>query len=113
MNFKALLLVLFSLALSGCSGMSKGDWGDYVRTAIEMDKGYVPPRPSAQSQSLNSGLQPNAYGPGVHMNQYGQAVTLQAPGGSPGEPLQIKQNAYGPGVHMDQYGRPVKERLYP
>ncbi|WP_159918359.1 hypothetical protein [Pantoea sp. 18069] len=113
MNFKALLLVSFSLALSACSGMSKEDWGDYVRTAIEMDKGYVPPRASAQPQLLNSGFKPNAFGPGVHMNQYGQAVTLQAPGGAQGEMLQIKPNAYGPGVHMDQYGRPVRERPYP
>lgn len=119
MNFKALLLVPISLALSACSGMSKEDWGDYVRTAIEMDRGYVPPRasplPSAYrpSPAHNSGLRPNAFGPGVHMNQYGQAVTLQAPGGAPGELLQIKPNAYGPGVHMDQYGRPVKERPYP
>lgn len=55
----------------------------------------------------SSGLTPNAYGPGIHMDAYGRPVQLYTPGGVPGEHLQIKLNAYGPGVHMDQYGRPV------
>lgn len=57
---------------------------------------------------------PNAYGPGVHMNQYGQAVTLTPEsGGVQGEHLEINPNAYGPGIHMDQYGRPVREKRWP
>ena len=65
--------------------------------------------PDVRSSSMNT-LRPNAYGPGIHANQYGQAVTV-APdfGGQPGEMLQLKQNAYGLGVHMDQFGRPVRE----
>jgi hypothetical protein len=56
----------------------------------------------------------NAYGQGVHMNQYGQPVILKPDfGGVPGEQLQIKTNAYGLGVHMDQYGRPVREYPWP
>jgi hypothetical protein len=61
-----------------------------------------------------SSLQMDAYGPGVHMNQYGQPVRLRPDfGGVSGEYLQIKPNAYGPGVHMDQYGRPVREYPWP
>lgn len=59
-------------------------------------------------------LQLNAYGPGIHMNQYGQAVTLKPDfGGVPGEYLKITEDAYGLGVHMDQYGRPVREYSWP
>jgi hypothetical protein len=59
-------------------------------------------------------LQINAYGLGVHMNQYGQPVKLWPDfGGVYGEQLQIKQDAYGPGIHMDQYGRPVREYPWP
>jgi hypothetical protein len=65
---------------------------------------------SSYTQQESPWLVPNAYGPGVHMNQYGEPVNLiPAWGGVPGETLQIKPNAYGPGVHMDQYGRPVYE----
>jgi len=59
-------------------------------------------------------LKIDAYGPGVHMNQYGQPVKLRPDfGGVPGETLKIQPNAYGPGVHMDQYGRPVREYPWP
>lgn len=59
-------------------------------------------------------LTPNAYGQGVHMNQYGQPVTLRPDfGGVPGEQLQIQPNTYGPGIHSDQYGRPVREYPWP
>lgn len=58
----------------------------------------------------SDGLQIDAYGPGIHMNRYGQPVRLRPDfGGVEGERLQIQPNAYGPGVHMDQYGRPVRE----
>lgn len=70
-----------------------------------------------QKSSGTSGekaIAPNAYGPGIHMNQYGQAITLRPQGGGvPGEHLKIKPNAYGPGIHMDQYGRPVREKRWP
>lgn len=60
------------------------------------------------------GWWPNAYGPGIHQNRYGQAVTLEPQGGGvPGEELKIKPDTYGPGIHMDQYGRPVRERPWP
>ncbi len=66
------------------------------------------------TSSSSTSLTPNAYGPGIHMNQYGQPVTLRPDfGGVPGEQLQIKENAYGLGVHMDQYGRPVREYSWP
>ena len=59
-------------------------------------------------------LRPNAYGPGIHQNRYGQPVTLEPQGGgTSGEILQVKPDAYGPGVHMDQYGRPVTEKSWP
>lgn len=107
MSFKTILHMPLVLALSSCA-MSKEEWGDYVRAAVEMDRGYT------AHQARNGGQAPNAPGPGVHLNQYGQPVTLQVQnGGIPGEPLQIKPNAYGPGVHMDQYGRQVRERPYP
>ena len=61
--------------------------------------------------NASNSLTPNAYGLGIHMNRYGQAVKL-APrwGAVQGEVLRIKPDAYGPGVHSDQYGRPVHER---
>ena len=44
-------------------------------------------------------LQQNAYGPGVHMDQYGRAIHSQPE-------LQLRPNTYGPGMYSDQYGRP-------
>ena len=43
----------------------------------------------------------DAYGPGMHMDQYGGVIKTQ-----PG--LRFEQDAYGPDVHMDQYGRAIK-----
>jgi hypothetical protein len=64
--------------------------------------------------SCSSNLQIDAYGLGVHMNEYGQPVRLRPDFGSvPGEYLEITPNAYGLGVHMDQYGRPVREYPWP
>ncbi|MBN2512537.1 MAG: hypothetical protein JXB18_06325 [Sedimentisphaerales bacterium] len=66
-----------------------------------------------QDFSSTGGLTPNAYGFGVHSNQYGQPIRLRPDYGYvPGETLQIKENAYGLGVHSDQYGRPVREYPY-
>ena len=55
-------------------------------------------------------MTPNAYGPGVHMNQYGQPVQVApAFGGHQVIGRQnITPNAYGPGIHMNQYGQPVR-----
>lgn len=65
--------------------------------SITPDDGYAP-------------LDPNAYGPGIHSNRYGEAIELVPDGAyAPGEMLRIKPDAYGPGIHMDQYGRPVRE----
>lgn len=65
-------------------------------------------------RSANRSITPNAYGLGIHMNRYGQPVTLTPEGGgAPGERLNITPDAYGPGLHMDQYGRPVREQPWP
>ena len=55
-------------------------------------------------------ITPNAYGPGVHMNQYGQPVQVAPAFGGHQVigPQNITPNAYGPGVHMNQYGQPVR-----
>lgn len=67
-----------------------------------------------QAPNHPTSLRPNAYGPGIHQNRFGQPVTLEPQGGgTSGERLQIKPDAYGPGVHMDQYGRPVTEKSWP
>lgn len=63
------------------------------------------------TNTWNTTIKPDAYGLGVHSNQFGQPIKLVPDfGGVPGERLRIKPNAYGPGVHMDQYGRPVREK---
>lgn len=81
-------------------------------------KGTVAPFASSGGNSQGAdnfgNLRPNAYGPGIYQNQYGQPVTVQPQGGAvQGERLLIRPNAFGPGVHMDQYGRPVRERTWP
>ncbi len=98
---------------------------DYTLIHIQRDENYSGARRTKtgvfesiygfkRSILHSTGLRANAYGPGIHMNQYGQPVTLKPDwGGVPGEQLRIKQNAYGPGVHMDQYGRPVREYSLP
>lgn len=59
-------------------------------------------------------LEIDAFGPDVHMNQYGQPVILKPDwGGVPREYLEIESNGYGLGVHIDQYGRPVREYPWP
>ena len=60
-------------------------------------------------QSINT-IKENAYGLGVHSDQYGRAVKYEVQGGSTGEFIKVKQNTYGPGIHSDQYGRPVRTR---
>ena len=50
--------------------------------------------------------QQDAYGLGVHSDQYGRPYTTE-----PG--IQLQQNTYGLGQHSDQYGRPVHPKPYP
>lgn len=69
------------------------------------------PHYQAGGSSNTNTITPNAYGPGTHMNQYGQPVKLQPSTpdsyGNYGDSFIKSPNAYGPGIHMDQYGRPV------
>jgi len=59
-------------------------------------------------------LTPDGYGPGIHINRYGQPVELKPDFGAvPGEHLEIKTDACGPGIHCDQYGRAVREYPWP
>lgn len=99
------LAVLFGasqLAFAGCIGPVI--MGECKGIEVSLPT-WTNPAPTSNT------LVPDAYGPGVHMNQYGQAVVLQPQGGgTPGERLTITPNAYGPGVHMDQYGRMVREQ---
>lgn len=92
----AMLLCLFSL---GCS-------------SAQVEKfcvGLIEAIPT-KGASSSSSFKPNAYGPGVNANAYGQPVTVApASGGVQGQPLNLKLDAYGPGVHSDQYGRPIQE----
>ena len=96
-----ILLGASQLAFAGCIGP----------VIMGECKGTVTPFSTLSSGAARTGqLVPDAYGPGVHQNQYGQAVILRAQGGGiPGERLTITPDAYGPGVHMDQYGRAVNE----
>ena len=87
-----------------------------LSAALDAFDASTTPEEASETQDIESfgGLQVDAYGLGVHMNQYGQPVTVKPDfGGVPGEQLQIKENAYGPGIHMDQYGRPVREHSWP
>lgn len=66
-----------------------------------------------QNTTQNWGLytvQPNAYGLGTGMNQYGQPVRYQVIGQPNADTslLQVQPNAYGLGVGMDQFGRAVR-----
>ena len=58
----------------------------------------------------------DAYGYGVHSDQYGRAVTIQPKNdysnGYTDPGLKIKENKYGYGQHSDQYGRPVTIQPY-
>jgi hypothetical protein len=63
-----------------------------------------------QTTTISKGIHPNAYGLGIHSDEYGRPVKYQVQGEPEADTtlLQVKQDAYGPGVGMDQYGRPVK-----
>lgn len=66
----------------------------------------------ASEPAYTRGVKPNAYGPGIGMDETGKAVTLQPANpnqnGYYGDSRVQSPNAYGPGMHMDQYGRPVQ-----
>lgn len=54
---------------------------------------------------------PNAYGHGVHSDQYGRSFRWETQDGQVIAPnTKVTPNGYGHGVHMDQYGRPVRQR---
>jgi hypothetical protein len=103
----------FDGAIGGyCNGL-----GGVVGSDICMRRAIVKGVPGDQAAQValrrqqergDGDLKLNAYGPGVHMDQYGRAVTLRPGWGNDDTGnLRIEQDAYGPGVHMDQYGRPV------
>ena len=92
-----LVACIVAVVLSGCSreALIAG-----LRAAAQPDYNY--------SGNVNS----NAYGYGVHSDQYGRPTTFEVVG-QPYENtshLQVQQNAYGLGVHADQYGRPVRTK---
>jgi len=116
---KILLIALVFIFIAGCEEQQAkkgflstiGDGAWWVLKTTAKGSSIAQKNPSIPN---SNGLQLNAYGPNIHMNQYGQAVTLKPDfGGVPDEHLKITQNAYGPGVHMDQYGRPVREYPWP
>lgn len=76
------------------------------------NRGYYQPTSNISSPTgENLTIKNNAYGLGVHSDQYGRPVDLkpafQGGGNTSGSYIQTP-NAYGPGVHMDQYGAPVR-----
>lgn len=57
-----------------------------------------------------SRVQPNAYGYGTNMDQYGRAHSYRDAQGAPLAPMyqnDVKRDAYGFGVHMDPFGNRV------
>ena len=62
---------------------------------------------NVHSEQNNSTLRfnQNAYGTGVHSDQYGRAYQTEPN-------IRLQQNTYGPGQHSDQYGKPVKVNPY-
>lgn len=71
----------------------------YSRSSSQEDSGT----------SMGQPYKPNAYGLGVHMDQYGRAFQWKTQSGQPVILEPVQPNAYGPGVGMDVYGRPVKQ----
>lgn len=56
-------------------------------------------------------IRENAYGLGVHSDQFGRPVRYEVPNWPKNEPtefLKVKPDAYGPGIGQDQFGRPVR-----
>jgi hypothetical protein len=106
MKYVLLILTMSATLLSGCQEQQQtGNQQQHINP-VDLIPRYNVPHPSTQ-------ITPNAYGPGVHMNEYGQPVQLKPDWGHiPGEQLKIAPDVYGPGVHMDQYGRPVREYNY-
>lgn len=102
--------VIASLVLFGASKLAfAGCIGPVIMGECQ---GTITPFNTGNTRSAGgNGFVPNVFGPGVHQNQYGQAVTLHPQGGGiAGERLDISPDAYGPGIHRDQYGRVVRER---
>lgn len=71
-------------------------------------RSYSTPHFDYSNSSMD--VTPNAYGPGVHSDQFGRPVQYSVPNWPANEPtqnLQVKPNVYGPGIGQDQFGRPV------
>jgi len=61
--------------------------------------------------NTSNGYKPNAYGHGIHSDQYGKPFQWATQDGKVISPnTKVTPNVYGPGVGMDQYGRPVKKK---
>lgn len=77
MRYYILLICLF---LSACATETPSTTSGFP--VGELSHGYIPPEqqssPPPQNPDYgNSYIQtPNAYGPGIHMDQYGRAVTI-------------------------------------
>jgi len=92
---KKIIGLVLILALSGCA--SSETW--------------LQEETSSGGYKSSNSYKKDAYGPGVHMDQYGRPFEWTPKDGQKVEPWNnVKPNAYGPGVGMDQYGRPVYQR---
>jgi hypothetical protein len=91
-----------------------GESGDWFNVKLEDgQQGWISNR---VVKPTNTGIKPNAYGPGVNADAYGRATTYRLQNGQPLPPIfydNVRRNAYGPGVHMDQFGRPVRDSRWP
>ena len=90
-GMKTILAAVSLAALTACTG---------TNAAVQDALAYRMAHPHRMT-GAGGNYQPNAYGLGVGMDQYGRPVRQPDPS------LQVQPNAYGLGVGMDQYGRPV------
>ena len=88
----------------------------YILIAVIFSIGFMYGESTFAYDYSNSTIQKeNAYGLGVHMDQYGRAVTIQPKNNHTGYTnplLEINENQYGYQNHADQYGRPVTIQPY-
>ena len=98
---KVLASALFLFFLSGCAA-DIAEFRDNVRKLGKEVYG--------KTWNTSQGpIKQDAYGPGVHQDQYGRPVKLRTQQGPTDPTMRIQQpDAYGPTVHMDQYGRPIQ-----
>jgi hypothetical protein len=95
------LCILVLLSTSGCSRKALENFVDGLNAAIN--------EPYYQQDTY---YKHDAYGLGVHSDQYGRPVKWEVQGNPEADTslLRVQQNTYGMGVHSDQYGRPVRLR---